>query len=223
MGRGYGEELFETTQLWEAGKYFKAGYKAGPVAFDLLTMAFGAAKGLQASGGRIGKRIIKSMEFDPQDALRMTDDLIDPPTGKPPANRPPASKRSVWSLDPKVRGRRIEAAVSEEYTAAGWQRADDFINPSMGQPFKSDNFPLIDFQKGNSLTSSKSVDTTGKTWMSRMESHIRDLSTRGATVNGNPASMILDMRVQPGGMSAASPLVRYGRQRGVTVVIKEFP
>ena len=34
--------------------------------------------------------------------------------------------------------------------------------------------------------------------------------------------MILDIRVQPGGLQAAQPLVKYGKQNGVAVSIKEF-
>lgn len=67
------------------------------------------------------------------------------------------------------------------------------------------------------------MDTTGKTWLGRMEAHIKDLGTRGATVDGNPASMVLDMRVQPGGAKAAQSLVSYGRKNNVTVRISEFP
>ena len=59
--------------------------------------------------------------------------------------------------------------------------------------------------------------------MGRLQDHIRDLSTNGATVNGSPANMILDLRVQPGGSGAASGLIEFGRRNGVTVVVKEFP
>jgi hypothetical protein len=34
--------------------------------------------------------------------------------------------------------------------------------------------------------------------------------------------MILDLRVQPGGATAAQPLIQYGTQNNVTVIIKEF-
>jgi filamentous hemagglutinin len=81
----------------------------------------------------------------------------------------------------------------------------------------------VDFQKGNTLVSLKSVDTTGSTWLGRMEAHIKDLGTRGATVNGNPANMVLDLRVQPEGAGAAQSLVSYGRANSVTVRITEFP
>jgi len=81
----------------------------------------------------------------------------------------------------------------------------------------------VDFQKGNTLVSLKSVNTTGSTWMGRMQGHIRDLGNRGATVNGSPANMVLDLRVQPGGASAAQLLVSYGRANNVIVRITEFP
>ena len=47
-------------------------------------------------------------------------------------------------------------------------------------------------------------------------------TTRGATVNGQQANMVLDLRVQPGGSNAASSLIEFGRRLGVDVIIKEF-
>ena len=38
----------------------------------------------------------------------------------------------------------------------------------------------------------------------------------------NPARMVLDLRVQPGGAAAAQPLIQYGAKNNVTVIIKEF-
>jgi len=84
-------------------------------------------------------------------------------------------------------------------------------------------FELVDFQKGNNLVSLKTVDTRGASWMSNMRTHIRDLGTRGATVNGRAANMILDLRVQPGGSAAARNLIEFGRRYNVTVIIKEYP
>jgi hypothetical protein len=42
-------------------------------------------------------------------------------------------------------------------------------------------------------------------------------------VNGIPANLVLDVRVQPRGSAAAQSLVRYGASRGVTVTIKVCP
>jgi filamentous hemagglutinin len=81
---------------------------------------------------------------------------------------------------------------------------------------------LIDFQKGQELVSLKTVDTTGSSWMSDMRTEIRQLSGAG-TVNGQPANMTLDIRVQPGGVAAAQPLIGYGQQFGVNVSIRAFP
>lgn len=111
------------------------------------------------------------------------------------------------------RGIDIEDAVAaSDY--AEWFRVGQLNNGK---------FPLVDFQRGNNLVSLKSVDTTGATWMGRMREHISALSTNGATVNGTPANMILDLRVQPGGSTAAAELIQFGRQNGVTVIVKEFP
>jgi hypothetical protein len=81
---------------------------------------------------------------------------------------------------------------------------------------------LVDFQKGRNLVSLKTVDTRGRSWMGQMEDHIRQLSL-GHTVDGKAANMILDMRVQPGGASAAQSLIGFGSKRGVTVRISEYP
>jgi filamentous hemagglutinin len=58
--------------------------------------------------------------------------------------------------------------------------------------------------------------------LNRMQDHIIDLGTNGAKVNGNPASMLLDLRVQPGGLGAAKSLIDFGRESNVKVIIKEF-
>ena len=48
------------------------------------------------------------------------------------------------------------------------------------------------------------------------------LQPTGLPSNDVPANMVLDIRVQPGGTSAAAQLINYGKQQGVTVVVKEF-
>jgi len=83
-------------------------------------------------------------------------------------------------------------------------------------------FPLVDFQKGQTLVSVKTANTSGTGWLRAMHEHIRDLGTRGATINGQPANMVLDLRVQPGGTAAAQPLVDLGRRLGVRVIVKEW-
>jgi len=124
-----------------------------------------------------------------------------------------AASNGVWSKAPIQRGIETEETLAKtEYS--GWHPVGQEANGK---------FPLVDFQKGNNLVSLRTVDTTGTTWMSRMQEHIVDLGTRGATVDGKAANTILDMRVQPGGFNAAKPLVEFGRQNGVTVIIKEFP
>ena len=118
----------------------------------------------------------------------------------------------VWKMTPFDRGNAIERHLA---------RTDykDWFN--VGQ-LNNGKFPLVDFQKGNTLVSLKSVDTTGAGWMGRMKSHIDDLASSRATVNGQPTDMVLDLRVQPGGLEAARSLRNYGMQNGVKVVIKEF-
>lgn len=117
---------------------------------------------------------------------------------------------------PTARGVTIESQLAQtEYSAAnGWYQVGAENNGY---------FPLVDFQNGNTLVSLKTVDTTGTTWLPRMESVIDQLGSSGATVNGTPANMVLDLRVQPGGSAAAQSLVSYGASRGVTVTIKVYP
>jgi hypothetical protein len=119
---------------------------------------------------------------------------------------------SVWSEPDVIRGKLIHDNLTKtEYK--DWHPVGEEAGGT---------FELVDFQKGGDLVSLKSVNTAGKTWMSRMRSHIRDLATRGATVGGQPANMILDVRVPPGGAAAAQPLVIYGKKFGVTVIVKEI-
>ncbi len=80
----------------------------------------------------------------------------------------------------------------------------------------------MDFQLDNVLVSLKAVDSKGSTWLRAREEHIIDLGTRGATVDGNLADMALDLRVQPGGVEAASSLVDLGEEWGVAVFVQEF-
>ncbi|MBI6616786.1 hemagglutinin repeat-containing protein [Pseudomonas corrugata] len=121
----------------------------------------------------------------------------------------------VWGLKPTQRGVAIESYLARtEYSAkSGWYNVGAERNGY---------FPLVDFQNGNTLVSLKSVDTAGGTWLNRMQDHIIDLGTNGAKVNGNPASMVLDLRVQPGGLGAAKSLIDFGREYNVKVIIKEF-
>lgn len=127
-----------------------------------------------------------------------------------------ANSSSVWNLSPIARGNAIESSLANtDYSAAnGWYQVGAENNGY---------FPLVDFQQGDTLVSLKTVDTNGSTWMGRMESTIDDLANNGATVNDQPANMVLDLRVQPGGAQAAAPLIEYGQQQGVTVIVKEYP
>ncbi|WP_322005611.1 hypothetical protein [Paraburkholderia tropica] len=123
---------------------------------------------------------------------------------------------NVWQKEPTVRGNYIESQLAKtDYSPAdGWYRVGAENNGF---------FPLIDFQRGNTLVSVKTVDTTGSTWLPRMKNVIDELSKSNATVNGAPANMTLDIRVQPGGAAAAEQLVRYGAEQHVTVKIKVYP
>jgi hypothetical protein len=123
-----------------------------------------------------------------------------------------AAENGAWRLSPLARGNAIEDTLAvTEYK--DWYR----VGAEAGG-----KFPLVDFQQGQTLVSLKTVNTTGSAWLGQMQTVIDNLAANGATVNGAPANMVLDLRVQPGGAGAAQSLVGYGQQQGVTVLIKEF-
>nr|WP_242504342.1 RHS repeat-associated core domain-containing protein [Promicromonospora panici] len=122
----------------------------------------------------------------------------------------------VWGLSPTLRGQAIEDAVAAtDY--ADWFRVGSLHNGY---------FPLVDFQRGTSLVSLKSVDSSSASGLARMQKHIDDLAAaqRGnATVSGSPAQIGLDIRTNSGGSDALSSLIGYGQSQGVNVMIREFP
>jgi filamentous hemagglutinin len=117
-----------------------------------------------------------------------------------------------WKLDPTERGKLIEKELAAtEY--------NDWFHVGAEQ---NGYFPLIDFQKGNTVVSLKTVNTKGGSWLADMRNHINDLATRGVNVAGKPATKVLDIRVQPGGVADAKQLIQYGKKLGVIVRILEF-
>lgn len=48
------------------------------------------------------------------------------------------------------------------------------------------------------------------------------LQSSKITVDGIVARKILDIRVQPGGLSESSKIIEYGKQWNIAVIIKEF-
>ena len=54
-----------------------------------------------------------------------------------------------------------------------------------------------------------------------MEAHIEELANSGATVNGKPANLILDIRVQPGGNLNMQSLLDLGDDYKVIICISE--
>jgi hypothetical protein len=122
----------------------------------------------------------------------------------------------IWDIDPRERG----VAIEKYLTLTDYK---DWFNVGAE---KNGKFPLVDFQKGNDLVSLKTVDTRGTSWFGAMEDHVVSLGGTGATINGNPADMTLDLRVQPGGYALAKSkidaLIAFGAANGVTVVVKEF-
>lgn len=63
-------------------------------------------------------------------------------------------------------------------------------------------------------------------WLGQLVLHARFSEHRRiptATVNGTPAYIVLDVRVQPGRSAVAQSLVSYGASCGVTVTIKVYP
>jgi len=123
------------------------------------------------------------------------------------------ARRNVWKLDDRARGIQIERHLTATEYKDWWN-----IGAEHGG-----FFPLIDFQKDLTVVSLKSVNTTGGTWLGRMQDHIAEFARRRPRINGVPAqNAVLDLRVQPGGLNDAASLIEFGRQRGITVIIKEF-
>ncbi|MCF2907359.1 DUF637 domain-containing protein [Pseudoalteromonas sp. DL2-H2.2] len=139
----------------------------------------------------------------------------------------------VWApgVKPIQRGRQIQDSVfKNEYKAHGWGNTDEYEvwDDKLGDyvEVKGQNFPLIDFHRGDEVVSLKSINTNGSGWEQRTAAHIDDLSKRGIIgSSGNPipnANRTLDIRVQPGGYRDAQKLIQIGRDKGIKVIIKEF-
>ncbi len=119
---------------------------------------------------------------------------------------------STWKMSPTDRGIAIEDKLA----------VTDYKNWYRVGASNKGYFPLVDFQKDNILVSLKTVDTRqASNWMGKMQSHIRDLG-RGHKVDDNPANMVLDLRVQPGGAYRASTLTDFGKRYGVNVRVTEY-
>ncbi len=81
----------------------------------------------------------------------------------------PKNLSDIWSKNSTDRGNAIESYLSTtDYK--------EWFN--IGQ-LNDGKFPLVDFQKDNVLVSLKTVDTSGSTWMDRMQAHIYDLGSNG--------------------------------------------
>ncbi|MGO4569694.1 hypothetical protein AB4Z52_32815 [Rhizobium sp. 2YAF20] len=160
-----------------------------------------------------GDQIVGVVDKTSGKILQITDDELRTLVAEEIKSAAPQS--SVWSLNTLVRGSTIETRLAEtEYSSAsGWFHIGAENNGY---------FPLIDFQSGNTVVSLKSVDTTGSTWLVRMQNTIDELRDSRITIDGTTANKILDIRVQPGGATSAQSLVEYGKSQGITVLIKEF-
>ena len=118
----------------------------------------------------------------------------------------------VWELDPLMRGKVIEGQLAvTEYKDWWYVGAEN-----------NGFWPLVDFSKGQTAVSLKTVDTNGSQWFKKVVDHIIDLGNRRITIGDKPANLVLDLRVQPGGLGDAQSLVEIGTDSNVTVIIKEF-
>ena len=120
--------------------------------------------------------------------------------------------KPIWELPPTQRGIAAQTKLAaSEYSSWYEVGAED-----------NGFFEAVDFQKGNNLVSLRTVDTRGKlSWKARVRGYVRELAAnRSATVNGKSANLILDLRVPPGQEAEASFLIDYGKQNGITVVVK---
>ena len=83
-------------------------------------------------------------------------------------------------------------------------------------------FPLVDFQRGNTLVSLKTTDPSSPSAIKRMKDHIDDLAESNAKIDGRLADLELDIRVPRGTSGALKGLKRFGSKKGVEVNIREF-
>ncbi len=188
----YNETMAQYWALKAQGKHIEAGRLIGPACKDIALAAVGVAGGVKKGANLF-------QEWAQKSAIPSNGKTLGLP-------------QNLWSKAPTDRGSIIE----------GYLAATDYKEWFNVGQLNNGKFPLVDFQKGNNLVSLKTVDTTGKTWISRMQDHITDLGSRGATVDGLKANMILDLRVQPGGLNAARSLIQFGQKNNVTVVVKEI-
>ena len=119
----------------------------------------------------------------------------------------------VWKLEAAERGKFIEAYLTTtEYK--------DCFNIGA---LDHGTFPLVDWVREKTLISGKSANTATKSWFKEIRDHLDELASRRATIDGQqPYAMVLDLRVQPGGLNEALPLIKYGQDRNVIVSVKEF-
>lgn len=137
-------------------------------------------------------------------------------------------REGVWKLNPFTRGTAIEMALGNRLKTEGWTILDDLV------PGK--NFPLFDFRKGNIFSSLKSVDTGTTAWASRMQKVMEKIENEymeaikkvGDGTNPGTAILVLEVRIQPGGIAGAKDLLErlvkfgQGRQPPITFNYSEF-
>jgi RHS repeat-associated protein len=123
-----------------------------------------------------------------------------------------SARQTVWKRRPTDRGNFIEADLA----------ATEYRNWYHIGAERNGYFPIIDFQKGNTVVSLKSADTATANWLGGLKTEMDTFAGRGIFVDGKPATKVLDLRVPPGGTAAAEPAVTYGQARGLTVTVKEY-
>lgn len=86
-------------------------------------------------------------------------------------------------------------------------------------------FPLVDFRKGDTLVSLKTLDTQAKTLSRRIREltkHVGNLGS-GVTVAGRKANIVLDVRISDACPGCFQELLEKASEVGVEVIVKKFP
>ena len=152
------------------------------------------------------------------------------------------AKKRVWDILLTTKDRKaltdgggLRGKLIEDHLARTEYKAKGFAN--IGGRLRDPNFPLFDFENGNTLISLKTVDTNGGNWFSTMKKHIEALdkakvsgqiaTKKGVRHIGAGRDVALDIRVPPGQSTAAAQrlgeLRTYATKVGITLNFKDFP
>lgn len=129
-----------------------------------------------------------------------------------------SNAKEVWKLDAKTRGVVIEELLARSEYAYWWHCGAE----------AGGYFPVVDFQKGTTVVSLKSIDPSLKSYSNgkgtdKILEYIDALS-REITIEGKTAEKILDVRVPQGTLQNFNRrrIMEYSNEKQIKVIIKEY-